>query len=107
MSDTTTNLPPRASHHVQRSALREAIAAWGVGRFALFGASEEGLIYPNGVDEVSGLVLNEQGRLWSFWTGWGDERQAVRIDSWDEGPITPVLTSGHEYQRARHELGLE
>ena len=106
-SETDTDYPPRAPREVQRALLRAAIARRGLSRFAIFDICVEGRIYPNGFDEVSGSVLNEDGRIWFFWTGWDDERQAVTIRHWDEEPITPLLTSGPEYERARRELGLD
>ena len=105
MTDTTP-FTPRAAPEIQRCALREAIGARGLKRFAFFGTCGEGRIYPNGVEEASGYVLNGDGRVWSFWTGWDDAGQHVVIDEWTEESITPLLASGHEYERARRELGL-
>jgi len=107
MTDISTDLTPRVSADVQRAAIRAAIADRCPGPFAIFDATVEGRIYPNGVEEKSGLVLNEDGRIWFFWTGWDEKRQAVTIRHWDEEPITPLLTSGREYERARRELGLD
>jgi hypothetical protein len=107
MSDITTDFPPRAARDVQRAALRAAIAERGLSRFAVFDTTVEGRIYPNGVDEVSGSVLNDDGRIWFFWTDWDENRQAVTLRHWEEEPMTPLLTSGREYARARRELGLD
>ena len=105
MSDTASFT--RVDPETQRAAIRAAIAARGLSRFALFDTTIEGRIYPNGVEEKSGCVLNEDGRVWSFWTDWDDVRQQVTIKYWDEEPITPRLAHGREYARARRELGLD
>jgi hypothetical protein len=106
MSDTRAGITPRAGSDAQRAALRSAVEGLGLKRFAFFGTSIEGKIYPDGIEERSGFVLNEDGRIWGFWTGWDDDRQQVVIDEWWEEPVTPLLTSGREYERARRELGL-
>lgn len=107
MNEATAPSPTRAPAAEQRSALRAALIAHGLHRFAVFGTSVEGRIYPNGIEERSGSVLNEDGRIWFFWTGWDEERQAVFIDEWIEEEPTPRLTSGREYEQARRQLGLE
>jgi len=107
MTETRADYPPPAPRETQRAGVRAAIEARGLDRFALYDTCVEGRVYPNGVDEVSGFVLNEDGRIWFFWTGWDDERQVVTIRHWDEEPITPLLTSGREYDRARRELGFD
>lgn len=106
MNDKTIQTPSRADRTLQRAALWAALESRGLKRFAVFDVSVEGKIYPNGVDETSGLALNEDGRIWFFWTDWDDEHQQVTIRHWEELPITPLLASGREYERARRELGL-
>jgi hypothetical protein len=52
------------------------LAERGIGRHALFLTQREGLVLPDGLEAVSGFVLDEEGHVHGFWLGWDDQRQA-------------------------------
>jgi hypothetical protein len=106
MTDMTTDSFSDVDPGTYRTDLRAAIMDRGLKRFALFGTSGEGKFNPDGTEETSGFVLNEDGQVWGFWTGWDRREQRLVIDDWWAEPLTPLLTSGRECARARQQLGL-
>ena len=91
----------------ERHLIERLLAARGIGRHALFLTQREGLALPDGVEAVSGFVLDERGRVHGFWLAW-DERQGdytlepfYRVEESER-----AFAEDEEYQAARAELGL-
>lgn len=109
----TDSLPTSKRPNLQapRSAIREAleraILERGLTRFAIVDTVGEGRSYPNGMEERSGDVMDQDGRVWMFWTAWDPVRQRVTIRTWEEVDLVPSLTASKGYARARRELGLD
>ncbi len=101
----STHLEVRSA--VEHAAvLRPLIEEQRLGRYALFFVTSDGEWLPNGIEEATGYVLDERGRIFSFELGWDAERCAVALTAWDQ-----VEPEGHwlrsaEYQRARAAVGL-
>jgi hypothetical protein len=96
--------PPGASI---RAALERAVAERQPLRFAIVETVGEGRFYPNGMEERSGDVLTEDGRVWLFWTGWDSERGRVVIREWVEEDDPGALVRTPAFARARRALGLD
>ena len=102
-----------ATHPNARPATREAqvldrlLATRGIGRYGLFFTSGEGDFFPNGVEETSGFVIDGQGQVHSFWTGWDADRQDVTFTEWQCVEPEPDWLSDDEYLHARRQAGLD
>ncbi len=90
-----------------RQALERAIRDRGLRRFAILDSVGEGLFYPNGMEQRSGDVMDQDGRIWMFWTAWDPIRKLVTIRDWEEAAVIPALMATRGYVRARQQLGLE
>src|SRR4051812_26522997 len=88
--------PPAVS-----DVLEQLVQARGVGRHAFFFTSGEGTEMPNGVEEESGYLLDEHGRVFSFWLGWDVEQREPVLETWERVEIEPRWRDEPEYQRAR------
>ena len=86
--------------------LEQLVQARDVGRHAYFFTSGEGIEMPNGVEEESGYLLDEHGRVFSFWLGWDTDRNEPVLETWERVEIEPRWHNEAEYQRARLALGL-
>jgi hypothetical protein len=101
-----------ATHPESKPATREAqvldrlLAARGIGQYGLFFVSGEGTFFPNGVEEASGFVVDHQGKVYTFWTGWDPRRQEVRFSQWEAIEPEPDWDDDDEYQDAREQAGL-
>jgi|SRR5215216_6542902 hypothetical protein len=78
-----------------------------IGRHAFFFVTGEGEIMPNGVEEASGHVIDERGRVYAFWLGWDDLQRAPVFTEWEE--VTPEVAwcESVEYRQARERLRLD
>lgn len=91
----------------ERRAIDRLLDERGIGRHALFLTQREGTILPNGLEAVSGFVLDERGRVHGFWLAWDEARRALTL-----APFYPVndveaeFVGDAEYQTARRALGL-
>jgi len=89
------------------AAVHVLIGERGIGRHALFGEVNEGTLFPDETEAMSGHVVDEQGRIHFFWTDWDAERQRPTFVIWREVlPEDRWLTDG-EYLRARRAVGLD
>ena len=86
--------------------LEQLVHARGVGRHAFFFVSGEGITMPNGVEEESGYVIDEQGRIFSFWLGWDAELGRTVFETWEQVQAEPHWCQEPEYRRARGVVGL-
>ena len=89
------------------AAVRELIADRVTGRFATFGEVDEGIMFPDGTEDMSGHVITEDGRLFVFWTAWDDVRARPTFATWEEveDAVPPTHLSAEERQ-ARTAVGL-
>jgi len=86
--------------------LKQLVQPKGVGRHAFFFVSGEGSKMPNGVEEESGYVLDEQGRVFSFWLGWDAEHSKPALETWQQVQAEPHWLEEPEYCRAQKLVGL-
>jgi hypothetical protein len=104
---------PMASRPDSRPATREAqvldrlITARGIGQYGLFFVRGEGEFFPNGVEESSGFVVDGQGRVYSFWTGWDEARQEVHFSTWEQVEPEPEWLEDEQSLQAREAVGLD
>ena len=98
--------PRRLSRALYRAALDALIRSKGLGRFAFFGTTVEGRIYPNGMDETSGQVLDDRGRAFYFWTAWDTERGEPTFRIWEPVADLTSWVDSTSYRRAREAVGL-
>src|SRR3712207_8089593 len=92
-----------ASRGLIRAELERAIEERGLRRFAILETVGEGRFYPNGMEERSGDVMDQAGRVWLFWTGWDPIRERIVIQDWVEADVVPALKQTKSYARARRE----
>lgn len=83
------------------------IGARRIGRHAFFFVTGEGDTMPNGVEEASGHVLDERGRVYAFWLGWDDRQGAPALTEWEEVAPEAGWAESAEYRRAREQVGLD
>jgi len=88
------------------SPIEWLVRARGLRRFGLFFVTGEGEDLPNGGEEQSGYVIDDGGRIYSFWTGWDVARQDVTFTDWELVDEEPEWRSVAEYERARVQAGL-
>jgi hypothetical protein len=91
----------------ERRAIAGLLRERGIGRHALFLTQREGIALPDGLEAVSGFVLEASGRVHGFWLAWDEQRQAPTL-----APFYPVedaasaFADDAEYQAARRALQL-
>lgn len=86
--------------------LNRLVGARIFGRYAFFFVTGEGEFFKNGVERASGLVLERDGKVWSFWTGWDDTRNEVTLAEWKPVTPEPAWREADEYREARRALDL-
>lgn len=86
--------------------LHALIAERVPGRHAWFFVVPEGYALPDGTMAESGFAINEQGRVFSFWTGWDATRNAFTFESWEQVEPEPFWSESAEYRQARQAVGL-
>jgi hypothetical protein len=86
--------------------LDQLVEARGLGHRAFFFVTGEGDELPNGVEEVSGHVIDEQGRIFYFWTGWDQETDNPQFATWEQVSAEPHWMDSAAYRRAREAVGL-
>jgi hypothetical protein len=77
-----------------------------LGRHAFFFVTGEGDLMPNGVEEASGQVVDEQGHIFAFWLGWDARRQRPAFTEWEQVEPEPAWLENAEYRHARERVGL-
>ncbi len=73
----------------------------GLRHFAFFFVTGEGEDLPNGDEEKSGYVIDEHGRIYSFWTGWDGELRKPVFSARELVRENPAWLESDEYRRAR------
>jgi len=92
--------------HTETDVLERLIRGQNVGRHAFFFVSGEGITMPNGVEEESGYVIDEQARIFSFWLGWDEVRGEPVLETWERVEAEPHWLDEPEYRRALKSLKL-
>jgi hypothetical protein len=91
----------------ERRAIDRLLRERGIGRHTLFLTQREGITLPDGLESVSGFVLDACGRVHGFWLAWDEAHQTLTL-----APFYPVddphaaFAEDAEYQAARRALGL-
>jgi hypothetical protein len=91
----------------ERRLIDRLLRERGIARHALFLVQREGIQLPNGVEAVSGFVLDDRGDVHGFWLAWDGER-----DDYTLSPLYPVedpariFAKDEEYRAARGKLRL-
>lgn len=86
--------------------LDQMVKARGLERYAFFVTGEDDHM-PNGIESSSGFVIDGQGRVFSFWTGWDNDRQGPAFTEWDQVEPEPAWANSAEYRQARQQVGLK
>jgi hypothetical protein len=81
--------------------------ARGLKRYAFFFVTGEDDLLPNGVETSSGFVIDDHGRVFSFWTGWDMDCQEPTFSDWERIEPEPGWENSREYRQARQQVGLE
>lgn len=89
------------------AAIHALIGERGIGRHALFGEVNEGTPSPDGTEAMSGHVVDEQGRVFFFWTSWDDEHHRPTFTIWREVVPEGRWRMDEEYLAARRAVGLD
>ena len=77
-------------------------------RYAFFSTSGEGRYLPGTkVEESSGYVIDELGRVHFFWFGWDSDRAEPGLTRWRPETPAPDWDDDSEYREARARVGLE
>lgn len=88
------------------AAASNLIAQRLAGRFIILDDVGEGTIFPDDTEETSGIVLDEHGDLWSFWTAWNAAAEQPTLSIWRRTEASPRDYASDEYRRARAMVGL-
>jgi hypothetical protein len=86
--------------------LRRLVEAKGLNHFAFFFVSGEGRLLPNGHEVISGTVIDRSGLVYSFWTGWDDERNEPMLTRWREIQRDQDWLEEEEFREALDAVGL-
>jgi hypothetical protein len=86
--------------------LEHLVKGLKLGRHAFFYVTGEGDIMPNGVEEASGHVIDERGRVFAFWLGCDDRRKVPIFTEWEEVQPESSWLESSEYRHARECVGL-
>ena len=87
--------------------LEHLVAVRKLGRHAFFFVTGEGEIMPNGIEDASGYVIDEHGRVFAFWLGWDDRLQESAFTEWEAVEPEPGWLQSAEYRQARAQVGLD
>ncbi len=88
------------------AAIEALLGDLGIGRHAIFHDVGEGTIFPDGTESMSGLVIDERGRVFMFWTDWDAARGRPVFTTWKQIEPEPALMASPEYRSARSAVGL-
>jgi hypothetical protein len=99
--------PEYAPDRFERSlaAIEALLDDLGFGRRAIFDDVGEGTIFPDGTESMSGLVVDELGRVFMFWTDWDAARKRPVFTTWQQLEASELKES-KEYRDARKAVGL-
>jgi hypothetical protein len=86
--------------------LRRLVETKGLKRYAFFFMTEEGRRLPNGLEDVSGYVVDATGRVFSFWTGWDAEHGVPAFRHWDQVQPESDWLEEEDYREALDAVGV-
>src|SRR5215212_3225290 len=86
--------------------LRHLVESNGLERYAFFFVTEEGRKMPNGLEETSGHVIDADGHVFFFWTGWDAERGVPTFRHWDRVEPEADWLEDEDYREALNKVGL-
>ncbi len=106
MTEYRTAAPEKVPDPLARAILDALVRSKGLERYAYFFVTGEGHFFPNGIEESSGSVIDDRGRVFDFWMGLDPETGRPGLTVWRE--VEPELhwQRSAEYQQAREAVGL-
>ena len=91
----------------ERRAIARLLRTRGIRRHALFLTQREGTTLPDGLEAVSGFVLDGRGRVHRFWLDWDAARLALTLSPFSlVEDAEAAFSADPEYHAARRKLGL-
>lgn len=78
----------------------------GLDRYAFFFLTGEGQPLPSGGEETSGFLIDDRGRVFSFWLGWDPLQGQPALTEWRQVQPQVRWKRSAEYRRARQQVGL-
>ena len=90
----------------EEMALRALLAERVHAPYGLFFLAGEGKRMPNGMEELSGYVIDARARVFSFWMKWDRQSEAPCLARWRQTPIEDRWRRSPQYHPARAEAGL-
>jgi hypothetical protein len=104
---------PQPSPNAARALLDKLVQEKGLraGDYAFFFVTGEGGYLPanalgEALEELSGNVIDRDGRVFSFWLGWDPTQQRPALTRWEEERPEPHWAAVVEYRQARTLVGL-
>src|SRR6266536_2716199 len=99
--------PEPAPDRYERSiaAIERLLGERGLGRFALFNEVGEGTIFPDGTESMSGHVVDDEGSVFFFWTGWDEADGRPVFSTWEPDVPDPSWLRNAEYRTALAAVG--
>lgn len=102
----TDNVGAHAARDREKDDLHRLIRDQGLKRYGVFFITGEGIRLPDGSEDASGYVIDDHGRVFSFWLDWDYDRQGVTFTEWEQVEPEPEWNEDAEYRQAREAAGL-
>ncbi len=90
-----------------RATLDTLIRAKGLGQWAYFFTTVEGIALGEDLEEYSGSVIDAAGHVFDFWMGADPATGAPALTTWQQVEPDPRWLDSSEYRRARRAVGLD
>ena len=90
----------------QRTTLDRLLAEKELGRCATFFETGEGTPLPDGLEKMTGYVIDATGRVHWFVLDWDPTRRTVALTDFKAVEIKPSWGDVAEYRHAREMVGL-
>jgi hypothetical protein len=90
----------------RRGVMDGLIRETGIRRYGLFGVSAEGESLPDGSETASGMVVDQDGSVFSFWLDWDEKERRPALTHWEPVNTDADWLEEEEYLQARREAGL-
>jgi hypothetical protein len=98
---------PALDQDARQTAVLDGLLSERVpGRFAVFFETGEGDFMPDGVEEMTGYVMDATGAVFWFELGWDGSRGAPVLTAFERATADPSWDGLNEYREARESLGL-
>jgi hypothetical protein len=91
-----------------RADLSRLISDRGLVRFGIFHVSGDGQLLPDGSENASGYVIDDQEEIFWFRLDWDGKRRCLALTEWERVANAEAEWPEHdpEYRRARDKAGL-